>query len=643
MHGLSAAPQAPFVGLNCSSVPGDLIEAELFGRSSANAAEPDSYHAGLLAETGEGMLYLDEVDALSPSLQEMLLETIRTRRYRSVGSDESRAFLGRIVVADRGKLEERTRSGAFRADLFQELSRSTLEIPRLEECREDIPKMVRQLALRLSSTVVFEDDALEALKQAPWPGNSRQLRQVVDRVCMQCGTERVDAAVLAPFLQAHVASVSQGATGDTELLREIDSTLEDCRGNVDAVAGKLGIRRDTVERRLRSHEIRMIKAQSLCDKAAPLIDASQYHQALDLLDKALAEIASIPPSLEERKVRFAILERQGVCHRSVSGWLSSDAIENYTEALRVGARVVDPQKLSALMFGKWTAQLTRLDLSTARDTANEIRLRAIALKNPEMELDACMALANTLFWLGEFGSCLHAIDRAYQIPFLRATDNSRHGMTPIALVLLVDSLASQQIGDDARLESAYSRMAAIGDDPAHPFSQAIALQGCCWIDSMRDRKPEVRACAERLLAISQEHGFVFYHGLGMIFAGYALSGSGSDDEAERMMRTGFNDELASNGGILFHSAYSLFMSRHHLDCGDVDQAKSHASKGIRIAREHHELAYLAELLCLYARILHVSGDIEGARAQLREALATANGLGDRPAYYEANALLGSIG
>lgn len=631
------------MGLNCGSVPGDLIEAELFGRFAEDSTESDAYQAGLLAATGEGTLYLDEIDTLAAPLQARLLETIETRRFRSIGSDESREFLGRVVVADRGRLEEQARSGAFRADLFHVLSRTTLEIPKLEDCREDIPEYVRLFALRIPSAVRFEDDALEALKQAPWPGNARQLRHVVDRICTQCGVERVDATVLAPFLEAHLASMSRNAVDDAAIMSAIDAALEDCDGNVEAVAQRLGIAPETVEWRLQSHEARMRTAQAMCDEAAPLIDASQYHQALDLLDKALVELAPLPPSLEERKVRFAILERQGVCHRSVSGWLSAEAIENYTEALRVGARVVDPLKLSALMFGKWTAQLTRLDLSTARDTANEIRLRAIALKNREMELDACMALANTLFWLGEFGSCLQAIDRAYQIPSLWSADNTRHGMTPIALVLLVDSLASQQLGDDARLESAFSRMAAIGDEPGHPFSQAIALQGCCWIDSMRDRKPQVRPRAEKLLAISQQHGFIFYHGLGMVFAGYALSGSGSDAEAERMMRAGFHDELASNGGLLFHSAYSLFMGRHHLDAEDIEQARAQASKGIRIAREHHELAYLPELQCLYARILHASGDIGGARIQLREAIATANGLGDRPAYYEANSLLASIG
>lgn len=653
IHRLSLNPRSPFVDLNCSSIPENLMEAELFGHEKGAFTGATASRPGQLAAVGDGTLFLDEIGDMPPSLQPKLLRVLETRQFRGIGSTAPRTFHGRIVAATHRDLPRMVREGTFREDLFYRLNVFTLEIPELEKRPEDIPALVRHFARRQARPLVFQEDAIRLLSRTPWPGNVRQLRNLVDRVAVLCDQPCIDARALLPFLgearQDSPASLDDltdqllAMEGEDKLSAVehllIDKVLRDCGGNKSAAARVLGVSRKIVERRIQACSDRLAEARQRCADGRRRIEVSEYGAAQEDLEAALSALRPLPPSLEERRLRFEILERLGVCRRSVEGWLSSGALEIYRESLRVGRGLVEPRELASILFGNWSVQLMRLELAEARDSATEIRLRGIDAQDRILQIDGGIALANTLFWQGEFEAALESIEEIRRIPDFGSRTFQHQGMDPVALATMIEALASLQTGDDLRLEAALEEMRRMCARSDHSFSEAIALQGCAWIECLRGRREEALGWAEQLLALARENGFAYYHGIGQVMAGYARSAPGRHEGIEARMRSGFDDEMALNGGLLFHSVFCLLLGRVLLEAGRVEQALAQVERGIEVAMERRELAYLGELLCLRARGLLAAGLVDKAEHELRNALETAIGIGSMPAREEAVAEL----
>lgn len=654
LHRQSPRASSPFVDVNCCSIPETLLEAELFGHERGAFTGAVSSRAGYFAQAEDGTLFLDEIGDLPLSLQPKLLRAIESGQFRSVGSSELQRFAGRIVAATHRDLAQMVREGRFREDLYYRLSVFTIRIPSLAQRREDIPLLVQYFAGQQRRSLQFTPDALARLACAAWPGNVRQLKNVIDRIAVLTDSPCLDVAMVESFLSEPSEPCGQDIDEAVARLLQIegedkmsavehlllDKVLRDCAGNKTAAARMLGVNRKVIERRVQSQANSLKRASTLGQRAQTLLVASDYAAGSATLRSALAHLRALPPSEEERRVRFELLRQLALCMRAQQGWLTDEVLEVYAETLRVGRGMVSPTELDTLMFGNWTAHLMRLELAKARGLADEMRLRGLETGDADLQIDGCIALANTRFWLGEFEGTLELVDEIAALSNPQDSSVTRQGMNPATLVTMLEGLAAHQHGDVARAQAAYHRLQGLCGELTHAFSLAIALQGCAWMGCVLGTFTEVAEYGSRLLAISE--GFPFYRGVGQILVGYARSMAGEAHQAEEAMRSGFHQHMSNQGGLLFHSFYSLLLSRHHVAHGEPDKAREQVELALRIAMEHRELAYFPELLCVHGKVLWALGEVEGAEAEIRSAVSTATAMGSAPALLEAEETLARL-
>jgi two-component system response regulator GlrR len=207
LHAASARFGRPLAALHCGALPEPLLESELFGHEKGAFPGAVREHQGLMQTAQGGTLYLDEVSDLPLSLQAKILRALQERQARAVGATQSVAVDVRVISATRRQLREEIAAGRFREDLFYRLNTVTLELPPLVARREDIAllaaQFVTQCAARRKKPVsAIAPAAVPLLLTAPWPGNVRQLQQVIDKCVELCAGSVLTAAlverVLAP-------------------------------------------------------------------------------------------------------------------------------------------------------------------------------------------------------------------------------------------------------------------------------------------------------------------------------------------------------------------------------------------------------------------------------------------------------------
>ncbi len=212
IHRASRRASGPFVAVNCSAIPEGLLESELFGHRKGSFTGAIQDRRGLFQAAEGGTLFLDEVGDMPLALQVKLLRALEDRVVRPVGSNEALAADVRILSATHRRLEERIASGEFREDLYYRLNVVKLAIPSLAERREDVPLLANHFLTRLAQRygrprLGFSPEAMELLVSAAWPGNVRQLLNVVEQAVALTSTEMIPASLVRQALDA----------GDSEL------------------------------------------------------------------------------------------------------------------------------------------------------------------------------------------------------------------------------------------------------------------------------------------------------------------------------------------------------------------------------------------------------------------------------------------
>ncbi len=225
VHRASARAGKPFIAVNCGAIPEALLESELFGHVKGAFTDAVSNRQGLFQAANGGTLLLDEIGDMPPALQVKLLRVLQERAVRPVGSSQSHAVDVRIISATHRDLEAAMAAGQFREDLYYRLNVVTLTLPTLAERREDIPllanhfldKLAAKYGRRLSG---FAPEALKALIAAPWPGNVRQLYNVVEQVCALATTPLVPLALVQRALRVPSIQVLTYAEAKQRFERE---------------------------------------------------------------------------------------------------------------------------------------------------------------------------------------------------------------------------------------------------------------------------------------------------------------------------------------------------------------------------------------------------------------------------------------
>lgn len=195
VHGQSARANAPFVPVNCGAIPETLMESEFFGYRKGAFTGADSDREGFFQAASTGTLFLDEVADLPLAMQVKLLRAIQEKRVRKVGCTTEEPVDVRIICATHRNLRECVEKGVFRQDLYYRLNVIELRMPSLRERPDDIPPLVDAICLRLfgSDAPRLSPKALKALQAYPFPGNVRELENVLERATALCSGEVIEA------------------------------------------------------------------------------------------------------------------------------------------------------------------------------------------------------------------------------------------------------------------------------------------------------------------------------------------------------------------------------------------------------------------------------------------------------------------
>ena len=272
LHYNSSRQHQPFVAINCSALPENLLESELFGHKKGAFTGAVSDKAGLFEEAEKGTIFLDEVNSMALPLQTKLLRVLQERQLRRVGDTKTVAINVRVLGATNETLLEKVKDGKFREDLYYRLAVIPIELPALRERTEDIPLLVqhflKKTGLNGNTPKKIEPKALEVLQGYRWPGNVRELENAIERACALCDDDLIRVSDLPPHVIKQVGGPIESAgampvgkklddfVSETER-RFIDETIKHNAGNREKAAKMLGISMATLYRKI---EVKATKA-----------------------------------------------------------------------------------------------------------------------------------------------------------------------------------------------------------------------------------------------------------------------------------------------------------------------------------------------------------------------------------------------
>jgi len=265
----------PLLAVNCSALPGTLIESLVFGHQRGAFTGADRRVRGQLELAGAGTLLLDEIAEMPIELQAKLLRVIEDRKFRPLGAEEEVTLDARIIAATHVDLERRIENGTFREDLYFRLNVVTIDVPPLRERDDDIPHLVQTFASEQARALRFTDAAIIWLRTHHWPGNVRELKNAIERLALLSESDDIDVAILEELVGNDSAVVERELTRLAKTLLTlttkepskldaiqralVEQALAVAKGNKSAAARLLGVHRKMLER--------MVKADATGDES----------------------------------------------------------------------------------------------------------------------------------------------------------------------------------------------------------------------------------------------------------------------------------------------------------------------------------------------------------------------------------------
>lgn len=286
LHARSPRAAAPFIAINTAAIPGELLEAELFGYEKGAFTGANKSRTGLFEQANNGTLFLDEIGDMPMALQSKLLRVLETGSVQRVGSNDSKDINVRLVAATHQNLQTKIDKGEFREDLYYRLNVIPVHIPPLRERRDDIPELAEFLLadaakeLNMTAPILLED-ALGLLSRYDWYGNVRELKNVMRRLAVltpgasitlpdvalalgQSGKEEKWTLpdIVYRSMKEYIDKLGYAKATDLHqhLLSQVEPSLlqlvmEQCQGNQIKASSMLGLNRNTVRKLLRQYDI----------------------------------------------------------------------------------------------------------------------------------------------------------------------------------------------------------------------------------------------------------------------------------------------------------------------------------------------------------------------------------------------------
>jgi transcriptional regulator with GAF, ATPase, and Fis domain len=267
IHNLGPRVSHHFVPINCAALPEELLESELFGHTRGAFSGAVSSRVGMFQLADGGTIFLDEIGEMAVSLQAKLLRVLQNREVRPVGADRSTAINVRVITATNKDLDREVEKGTFREDLFYRLQVIPIHLPPLRARRSDIPILVRHFleknSQKYGSTLVISDEAMIYLWEYDWPGNVREVENLIERMVVLSDNGRIGPEDIPPYVRSFISEkklphppLNDGEVNLREVLEQfegrlIDEALRRANGNKTAAAQMLGLKRTTLVAKLR--------------------------------------------------------------------------------------------------------------------------------------------------------------------------------------------------------------------------------------------------------------------------------------------------------------------------------------------------------------------------------------------------------
>ena len=266
IHINSQRAKHPFVKVNLGGISQSLFESEMFGHKKGAFTDASADRTGRFEMADKGTIFLDEIGDLDLSCQVKLLRVLQDQTFEVLGDSRPRKTDIRVVSATNADLRKMVNERTFREDLFYRINLITVKLPALRERREDIPLLVRHFADRQAETnglprTEFSADAMQFLSSLPYPGNIRELKNLVERTILVSGKPTLDASDFdAQYIRHNDQKAAESTSFIGMTLDEIErqtilQALERHKGNLSQVAMALGISRAALYRRLEKHNI----------------------------------------------------------------------------------------------------------------------------------------------------------------------------------------------------------------------------------------------------------------------------------------------------------------------------------------------------------------------------------------------------
>jgi DNA-binding NtrC family response regulator len=264
IHNLGTRSRSPFVAVSCGAIPETLIESELFGHEKGAFTGSTGTRMGFLEQAGDGTVFLDEIGELSLSTQVKLLRVLQQREFSRLGSSRLIPLKARVLFATHRNLQEMVEQGTFRRDLYFRVNIMRIHVPALRERTEDIPVLahhfLKRYAVEYEKPVYdIRPSAMEALVEYEWPGNIRELENVIQSAVILADGDSLTVNELPEMFREMVTDAPQEVTtGNSfeELLRLYkvnlaNRTITECNGNKTRAARKLQVSRAYLHRLIR--------------------------------------------------------------------------------------------------------------------------------------------------------------------------------------------------------------------------------------------------------------------------------------------------------------------------------------------------------------------------------------------------------
>ncbi len=259
LHFLSERKHKPFVTVNCAAIPETLLESELFGYKKGAFTDAHKDKKGRFEEADGGTLFLDEIGDMPMSLQAKILRVIQDKEFRKIGDEKSTVVDTRIIAATNKDIADAIREGNFRKDLYFRINVININIPLLRDRREDIPLLIEHFMRRYNTAMgkqvrSIDTEAVEFLQKYAWPGNIRELENLIERLIILCphdviNLDQVKKNILVTYeKQDGLEKFLDGETGFKEAVDEfqkliIKNAIEKANGQIQKAADLLGISR----------------------------------------------------------------------------------------------------------------------------------------------------------------------------------------------------------------------------------------------------------------------------------------------------------------------------------------------------------------------------------------------------------------